>query len=419
MSDFQVKIPEFGESVTEATIASWLKNEGDTVVVDEPIAELETDKVSLELTAAESGVLSKIHHPSGAVVRVGDVVALITPGKVTQKTQSAPEKQTQPKENRVPAKQEPAAGTLPPAVAKMVAENKLDASQIQGTGKHGQLTKEDVQNHLRRKGPAPKPTTPQTEAAYPIQEAPAASHLGRPPEVKEAKEAEEVVPMTRLRQLVARRLVDAQQTAAILTTFNEVDMKAVMDIRSKYKDKFLDKYGVKPGFMSFFTKASIEALKAFPAINAEIRGTDIVYKKHFHIGIAVGGPKGLVVPVVKHADRHSLAGIELEIARLVSQLKNSTLPVSALEGGTFTISNGGVYGSMLSTPILNPPQTGILGMHNIIQRPVAHNGEIVIRPIMYLALSYDHRMVDGKEAVQFLVKIKETIEDPMRLVLEV
>ena len=411
MNEIQIKVPEFGESITEATLASWLRTEGDSVEIDEPIAELETDKVSVELVATEAGLLSKMHSKEGDVVRVGDVVATITVG--------ATQVSVQPKHNREEnqiaqqsGESAPATTTLSPAVAKMVSENNIDIANIQGTGKHNQITKEDVQNYLNtnvQSTPAKR-----VEKSVPFSSAPSPKVL-----FNVLEEQEEVVSMSRLRQVIAKRLVGVQQSAAILTTFNEVNMKAIMDIRKQYKDKFLNKHGIKPGFMSFFTKAVIQALQEFPAMNAEIRDTDIVYKKHFHIGIAVGGPKGLVVPVVKHANQYSLAEIEIEIAKLATQIKNSTLPFSALEGGTFTISNGGVYGSMLSTPILNPPQTGILGMHNIVERPVVVNGEIVIRPIMYLALSYDHRMVDGKEAVQFLVKIKETIEDPVRLVLNV
>ena len=416
MADIGIPVPGFGESITEATIASWFKNVGDHVLVDEPIAELETDKVSVELLATETGILSKINSQSGDVVKVGDIVAFITPGPApatpaTDKSQNA---ESQPDQIK---KEQPAAATIPPAASKIIAENNLEPSKIQGTGKHGQITKADALKAVdQSKAVSSTPSLngaaqSQSSASMPV--TPIAS------KTTVMEEKEEIVPMSRVRQVIAKRLVQAQQTAAILTTFNEIDMKALMDIRKKYKDQFLDKYGIKPGFMSFFTKASIEALKAFPAINAEIRDTDIVYKKHFHIGIAVGGPKGLVVPVVKHADHYSLAEIELEIARLASQVKDSTIPISALEGGTFTISNGGVYGSMLSTPILNPPQTGILGMHNIVERPVAVNGEVLIRPVMFLALSYDHRMVDGKEAVQFLVKIKELLEDPVRLLLEV
>ncbi len=401
MDHIQIKIPEFGESILEATISSWLKNEGDSVQIDEPIAELETDKVSVELVATENGILTKINSQAGDVVKVGEVVAIITPGPVLIKSNNP---SSQKKELSSTA-----TDTLPPAVLKIVAENNIDVTQIKGTGKNNQIIKEDVLNYLKQN---------KTQSKLPNNSAPTCA-MPLKSKLSSSEENSEVVPMTRLRQIIAKRLVEVQQKSAILTTFNEVDMKAIMDVRNKYKDKFLNKYNVKPGFMSFFTKAIIQALRAFPAVNAEIRNTDIIYKKYFHIGIAVGGPKGLVVPVIKHADQYSLAEIEIEIARFAVQIKNSKLPLSALEGGTFTISNGGVYGSMFSTPILNPPQTGILGMHNIIQRPVVVDGEIVIRPMMYLAFSYDHRAIDGKEAVQFLVKIKEIIEDPMRLILDV
>ena len=400
MKEVEVKIPEFGESISEATIVSWLKNEGDHVKEDEALAELETDKVSTELTAPQSGVLSKIRQSSGAVVRVGDIVAVITPG-IPKATAAL--KETSHQENIKTARTKISSSTLvlPPAVEKMVKENDIDVSLISGTGKNNQITKENVIDYLEER---------QSVSA-------AAPQIPR--RIADQKEPEEIVPMTRLRQVIAKRLVDAQQTAAILTTFNEIDMKAIIDLRKKYKEPFVEKYGVKPGFMGMFTLAVVKTLKSFPAINAEVRGTNIVYKNYYHIGIAVGGPKGLVVPVIRHADQLSLAEIEMEIERLAGKVRDGSIAIDDLEGGTFTISNGGIYGSMLSTPILNPPQTGILGMHNIVERPIAINGEIVIRPIMYIALSYDHRMVDGKEAVQFLVKIKEAIEDPMRLLLEV
>ena len=404
MKAVEIKIPEFGESITEVTIVSWLKNEGDHVEEDAPLAELETDKVSVELTAPQSGVLSKINQSAGAVVQVGDVAAIMIPGKKEAAPISSASAAKQLKEKSAIPKASSSTTVLPPAVEKMVKEKNIDISLINGTGKNNQITKEDVINHLEKTAPtvAPQMPAPQTQLKITSQE-----------------ESEEIVPMTRLRQVIAKRLVDAQQTAAILTTFNEIDMKALIDLRKKYKEPFTDKYGVKPGFMSMFTAATINALKAFPAINSEIRGTDIIYKNYYHIGIAVGGPKGLVVPALRHADQLSLAEIELEIARLANKVRDGSITVSDLEGSTFTISNGGIYGSMLSTPILNPPQTGILGMHNIVERPVVVNNEIMIRPIMYVALSYDHRMVDGKEAVQFLVKIKETIEDPLRLFLQI
>ena len=392
----EVKIPEFGESISEATIAQWLKKEGDFVKADEALATLESDKVTQELLASTAGILSKITAPVGSTVKVKQVVAHIEPTK-----EGAVPANNLPKPKPVDDIIIPAAlknNTLPPSVKNAVSEHKLDPANIEGTGKRGQITKEDVINHLSN--------SPKT-VAQAVQNTVA----------RNLEQRENIVPMTRLRQAIAQRLVSAQSTAAILTTFNEVDMKPLMDLRNKYKDQFFNTHGVKLGFMSLFTKAAVHALQMFPAINAEIRGTDIVYKNYYDIGVAVGGPKGLVVPIIRDADKLSLAGIEQEIARLAEKVKTSSITLNDMEGGTFTISNGGVYGSMLSTPILNPPQTGILGMHNIVERPVAINGQVVIRPIMYLALSYDHRMVDGKEAVQFLVKIKEIVEDPARMLL--
>ncbi|EOQ90314.1 dihydrolipoyllysine-residue succinyltransferase, E2 component of oxoglutarate dehydrogenase (succinyl-transferring) complex [Leptospira yanagawae serovar Saopaulo str. Sao Paulo = ATCC 700523] len=406
----EIKVPEMGESVTEATISAWTKKEGDAVKVDEVLAILETDKVSLEIPAPTSGVLKSISKKVGDVVHVRDIIGAIEEGAVA----SAPAGSSNPTPKAEAPAAQPNTGKvneeLPPAARKLIEENKLDASKITGTGRNGQITKEDVILYMEKGGGASKPAA----SATPSPEIPKAVVVSA-----NSGPRETVVPMTKLRQTIANRLVNAQHTAAILTTFNEVDMSPIMDLRNKYKDKFKETHGVGLGFMSLFTKAAVAALKAFPAINAEIRGTDIVYKNYYDIGVAVGGPKGLVVPVVRNADLLSFAGVEQEIARLAGKVKDGKISLEDMEGGTFSISNGGVYGSMMSTPILNPPQSGILGMHNIVKRAVVVNDQIVIRPMMYLALSYDHRIVDGKEAVQFLVKIKEMVEDPTRLLFEV
>ncbi|TGK15136.1 2-oxoglutarate dehydrogenase complex dihydrolipoyllysine-residue succinyltransferase [Leptospira fluminis] len=407
----EIKVPEMGESITEATIANWVKKEGERVEQDEVLVELETDKVTMEVPAPSAGVLQKINKKPGDTVKIKEVIGLIDP--------AATASSTPPSSSSQPAKTTPAPTssntgttneTLPPAVRKLIDDNGLNPASISGSGKNGQITKEDVLNAIANKSSS----TPAAVAA-PAKEipkaVPAASRGNLP--------RENVVPMTKLRQTIANRLVNAQHNAAHLTTFNEVDMSAVMDLRNKYKDKFKDAHNIGLGFMSFFTKAVIGALKTIPAINAEIRGTDTVYKNYYDIGVAVGGPKGLVVPIVRDADLLSFAQIESEIARLANKVKDGKIELSEMEGGTFTISNGGIYGSMMSTPILNPPQSGILGLHNIVKRAVVVNDQIVIRPMMYLALSYDHRIVDGKEAVTFLVKVKEAIEDPTRLLLEV
>lgn len=404
----EIKVPEMGESVTEATISAWTKKEGDAVKVDEVLAILETDKVSLEIPAPTSGVLKSITKKVGDVVHVRDIIGAIEEGAVA----SAPASSSAPAPKAETPATQPNTGKvneeLPPAARKLIEENKLDISKITGTGRNGQITKEDVVLFMEKGGAsAPKAATPSPE----IPKAVVVSANAGPRET--------VVPMSKLRQTIANRLVQAQHTAAILTTFNEVDMSPIMELRNKYKDKFKETHGVGLGFMSLFTKAVVAALKAYPAINAEIRGTDIVYKNFYDIGVAVGGPKGLVVPIVRNADLLSFAGVEQEIARLAGKVKDGKISLEDMEGGTFSISNGGVYGSMMSTPILNPPQSGILGMHNIVKRAVVVNDQIVIRPMMYLALSYDHRIVDGKEAVQFLVKIKEMVEDPTRLLFEV
>ncbi|AOP33342.1 dihydrolipoamide succinyltransferase [Leptospira tipperaryensis] len=409
----EIKVPEMGESITEATIANWVKKEGEQVKQDEILLELETDKATMEVPAPSSGVLQKIHKKAGDTVKVKEIIGLIDAAAVA----SAPTPSSSPASSSAQTST-PASNngnlneTLPPAVRKLIDDNGLNASSISGSGKNGQITKEDVLKAIESKTSAP--TAVAAKASAPTPEIPKAVPVASRGDLPR----ENTVPMSRLRKVIAERLVSAQHNAAILTTFNEVDMSAVMEVRNRYKDKFKEAHNVGLGFMSFFTKAAIHALKTIPAINAEIRGTDIVYKNYFDIGVAVGGPKGLVVPIVRDADLLSFAGVEQEIGRLANRVKDGKIELSEMEGGTFTISNGGIYGSMMSTPILNPPQSGILGLHNIVKRAVVVNDQIVIRPMMYLALSYDHRIVDGKEAVTFLVKVKEAIEDPTRLLLE-
>ena len=403
----EIRVPTLGESVTEATIGQWFKKPGDTVKADEPLVELETDKVTVEVPAPASGVLGEIVANEGETVEVGALLGTVGEGGGAAAAAPAPAKAAEPA--ATPAKAEPAASAAKPAVAaapsaaKMLAENKMSADQVEGSGKRGQVLKGDVIEALE-KGVKPA--------------AAAAPAAARAPSSGEDATREERVKMTRLRQTIARRLKDAQNTAAMLTTFNEVDMSAVMELRSRYKDLFEKKHGVKLGFMGFFTKAVTHALKEIPAVNAEIDGDEIVYKNFCHVGVAVGTDKGLVVPVVRDADQMSIAEIEKEIGRLGLLARDGQLSMSDMQGGTFTISNGGVYGSLMSTPILNAPQSGILGMHKIQERPMVVNGEIKVRPMMYLALSYDHRIVDGKEAVTFLVRVKDSLEDPERLVLD-
>ena len=408
----EIKIPEMGESISEATIASWFKNEGDFVEEDEALAELETDKVSLELNSPVAGVLTKVSRKTGETVAVKEIVAYVDPSATSSSDGGNSSKQEATTKETKSSIQENTANqntTLPPAAARVARETSVDASQVEGSGKRGQVLKKDIQAHVQNNAPAQSAAKPAAMVIEP-----------QKANVKRGDiERETVEPMSRLRQAIAKNLVQVQQSAAILTTFNEVNMQSVFDVRNKYKDAFLKKYGVKLGFMSFFTKAAAFALKEVRAINAEIRGTDVIYKNYYDIGVAVGGPKGLVVPVIRDADALSFSQIELEIMRLANKVKDGKIDLSDLQGGTFTITNGGIYGSMMSTPILNPPQSGILGMHNIVKRAVVENDEIVIRPMMYLALTYDHRIVDGKEAVTFLVKIKEIIEDPARLLLEV
>ncbi len=390
-----IRVPTLGESVTEATIAKWFKNEGDSVKADEPLVELETDKVTVEVPAPASGKLEKINVVAGTTVVIGALLGSIAEGAVgaTEAPKAAAPAAAAP----APAKA--AEIPLSPAVRKAVVENNLNPAEIPGTGKDGRITKGDVIATLE------KPAAPVAASA------PA-------PRPVAAAGSEERVKMSRLRQTIARRLKDAQNTAAMLTTFNEVDMTNVMAMRNQYKDVFEKKHGVKLGFMSFFVKACIQALKDVPAVNAEIDGEDMVYKNYYHVGVAVGTDKGLVVPVLRDADMLSFSGIEKTIAGYGKKARDGQLQIADMQGGTFTISNGGIYGSLMSTPILNAPQSGILGMHKIQERPIAMNGQVVIRPMMYLALSYDHRIVDGKEAVTFLVRVKETLEDPQRALLD-
>jgi 2-oxoglutarate dehydrogenase E2 component (dihydrolipoamide succinyltransferase) len=422
-----IRVPQMGESVTEGVIAQWLKAEGDEVAADEPLVEVETDKITVEVPAPAAGVLRKQAASQGATVAVGDVIGQIEEGEAAiddvgdksakaeakkaepakkaeakkaepEKAEKKAEKKAEPDKKAEPERLRPGNGQ-PAAMPSARAEARrsgVDLSAVQGSGRGGRILKEDVQKAA---------TLRPVEA---------------PPQVdRDTSERETRTPMSPLRRRVAQRLVESQNTAAILTTFNEIDMSGVMGVRAKWKDRFVEQHGVKLGFMSFFVKAAVDALKAFPPVNAEIDGDDVIYKHYYDIGVAVGGGKGLVVPVIREADRLSFAEIEKAIGDFGARAKANKLTLDELTGGTFTISNGGVYGSMLSTPIINPPQTGILGLHNIVERPVAVDGKVEIRPVMYVALSYDHRLIDGREAVQFLVRIKTLLEDPERLFLGV
>jgi len=406
-----IRVPTLGESVTEATVGKWFKQPGEAVAVDEPLVELETDKVTLEVPAPAAGVLSDIAAKTGETVGVAALLGQISEGAGAPAAKAAPpvaKAPEAPKPAPAPAAAaKPANMPLPPSVRKMAAESGIDAAKVDGSGMHGQVTKGDMMAAIERAAAAPTPAA-----------ATAAAVQMRAPSPADDAAREERVPMTRLRQTIARRLKDAQNTAAMLTTFNEVDMGAVMALRNQYKELFEKKHGVKLGFMGFFVRACIQALKEIPAVNAEIDGADIVYKNYYHIGVAVGTERGLVVPVVRDAEQMSLAGIEKAINDFGKRAREGTLKIEEMQGGTFTISNGGVYGSLMSTPILNAPQSGILGMHKIQERPVVHAGKIEARPMMYLALSYDHRIVDGREAVTFLVRVKDVLEDPARIVLD-
>ncbi len=398
----EIRVPTLGESVTEATIGKWFKKPGDAVSVDEPLVELETDKVTIEVPAPAAGVLSDIAAKDGETVAVGALLGQIKEGAGASAAKPAAAPATKAPEPPKPSADTPQA----PSVRKMAAETGVDPAKVDGSGKDGRVTKGDMMAAIERAAASPTPV-PQTAAA-----------VARAPSPADDASREERVKMTRLRQTIARRLKEAQSTAAMLTTFNEVDMSVVMGLRNQYKDQFEKRHGVKLGFMGFFARACVAALKEIPAVNAEIDGTDIIYKNYYHIGVAVGTEKGLVVPVVRDADHKSLAEIEKTISDFGRRARDGALKIEEMQGGTFTISNGGVYGSLMSTPILNAPQSGILGMHKIQERPMAVAGKIEIRPMMYLALSYDHRIVDGREAVTFLVKVKDVLEDPARLVLD-
>ncbi|MDA0837274.1 MAG: 2-oxoglutarate dehydrogenase complex dihydrolipoyllysine-residue succinyltransferase [Planctomycetota bacterium] len=448
----ELRVPSAGESITEVQVEEWLKQEGDRIELDEPIVVLESDKAGMELPSPAAGTLKQILKQAGETVNVGEVLGILEEG--VAELESSKDQERIPTEmileatreddqtgisttklNAADIEQQPESGpgnqaaleaVTMPAASRAAAEEGVNVSDIQGTGRGGRVLKEDVQRH--KAGGQPEPAPPQAPAT------PQAGPVSPKPDPKPAPEAlpetqtgidpdagreTEVVPMSRLRRTIANRLVEAQQTAALLTTFNEVNMSAVMSLRKEHQEAFVKKYGIKLGFMSFFVKAVVDGLKRLPAINAQIQGTDIVYHNYFDIGIAVGGGKGLVVPVIRNAERLSFAEIELTISEYATRARENRISVAELSGGTFTISNGGIYGSMLSTPIVNPPQSGILGMHAIQERPVAVDGEVVIRPMMYLALTYDHRIVDGQEAVTFLKRVKECIENPARMLIEV
>jgi 2-oxoglutarate dehydrogenase E2 component (dihydrolipoamide succinyltransferase) len=413
----EIRVPTLGESVTEATIGRWFKKAGDAVAVDEPLVELETDKVTIEVPAPSAGTLGEIIAKDGETVAVGALLGQINDGAVAAKPAAAPapaKAAAPPPAAPAPAapaaaapKAPPPDGSLAPSVRKLSAESGIDASTVPGSGKDGRVTKGDMLAAIEKAASAPTPVNQ-----------PAAAVQVRAPSPADDAAREERVKMTRLRQTIARRLKDVQNTAAMLTTFNEVDMTEVMKLRAQYKDVFEKKHGSKLGFMGFFTKAVVQALKDIPAVNAEIDGTDLIYKNYYHIGVAVGTDRGLVVPVVRDCDHKSIAEIEKSIADYGRRARDGQLKIDEMQGGTFTITNGGIYGSLMSTPILNAPQSGILGMHKIQERPMVVGGKIEARPMMYLALSYDHRVIDGKEAVTFLVRVKESLEDPARLVLD-
>jgi 2-oxoglutarate dehydrogenase E2 component (dihydrolipoamide succinyltransferase) len=410
----EIRVPALGESVTEAIVGKWFKNAGDAVAVDEPLVELETDKVTVEVPAPVAGVLGEIRVAEGATVAVGAVLGAISNGAAAASAKPAAKPASPQAAAAAPVA---AKSEMPPSPAarKKLAEAGLDAAGIVGSGKRGQVLKEDVPAPSAKKADAPAPAAAPAKGSAPM---PVPVQNLRLPSVANDAAREERVRMTKLRQTIAQRLKDAQNTAAMLTTFNDVDMSAVMKLRSEYKELFEKRHGVKLGFMGFFVKACLQALKEIPAVNAEIDGNEMVYKNYYHIGVAVGTERGLVVPVVREADRMSLAEIEAQITDFGKRAREGKLGIEDMQGGTFTITNGGVYGSLMSTPILNAPQSGILGMHRIEERAVVRNGQVVARPMMYLALSYDHRIVDGKEAVAFLVRVKECLEDPQRFILE-
>ncbi len=418
----EIRVPTLGESVTEATIGRWFKKPGEAVAVDEPLVELETDKVTIEVPAPAGGTLSDIIAKDGETVAVGALLGQISEGggsaakKDATKAVEAKAEPSKAEDKKAEAKTEskdsgdkkqPPNDVQAPSVKKLGAESGVDPAGVAGSGKDGRVTKGDMLAAIEKAASSPTPVNQ-----------PAAAVQVRAPSPADDAAREERVKMTRLRQTIARRLKDVQNTAAMLTTFNEVDMSHMMALRTQYKDLFEKKHGAKLGFMGFFTKACVQALKEIPAVNAEIDGTDLIYKNYYHIGVAVGTDKGLVVPVVRDCDHKSIADIEKSIADFGKRARDGQLKIDEMQGGTFTITNGGVYGSLMSTPILNAPQAGILGMHKIQERPVAIGGKVEVRPMMYLALSYDHRVIDGKEAVTFLVRVKEGLEDPARLVLD-
>jgi 2-oxoglutarate dehydrogenase E2 component (dihydrolipoamide succinyltransferase) len=403
----EIRVPTLGESVTEATIGKWFKKAGDAVAVDEPLVELETDKVTIEVPAPAAGVLSEIAVKDGETVAVGAVLGQIKEGAGAPAAKAAPAAAKPAAAAPAPAAAKAPDGPLAPSVRKLSAESGVDAATVPGTGKDGRVTKGDMLAAIERAAAQPTPVA-----------ASAAAVQVRAPSPADDAAREERVRMTRLRATIAKRLKDAQNTAAMLTTFNEVDMGHVMALRTQYRDLFEKKHGVKLGFMGFFVRACVQALKEIPAVNAEIDGPDIIYKNYYHLGIAVGTEKGLVVPVVRDCDQKSLADIEKGIADFGRRARDGSLKIDDMQGGTFTITNGGIYGSLMSTPILNAPQSGILGMHKIQERPMVVGGKVEVRPMMYLALSYDHRLVDGREAVTFLVRVKEGLEDPARLILD-
>jgi 2-oxoglutarate dehydrogenase E2 component (dihydrolipoamide succinyltransferase) len=422
----EIRVPTLGESVTEATIGRWFKKAGDAVAVDEPLVELETDKVTIEVPAPSAGTLGEIVAKDGETVAVGALLGQINEGGAAAKPAAPPAKADAPAKAAAPPaapaaaapaaaaaapapaqKTPPADAPLAPSVRKISAESGIDAATVPGSGKDGRVTKGDMLAAIEKAASAPTPVNQ-----------PAAAVQVRAPSPADDASREERVKMTRLRQTIARRLKEVQNTAAMLTTFNEVDMSHIMAMRAQYKDVFEKKHGSKLGFMGFFTKACVQALKDIPAVNAEIDGTDLIYKNYYHVGVAVGTDKGLVVPVVRDCDQKSIAEIEKSIADFGKRARDGQLKIDEMQGGTFTITNGGIYGSLMSTPILNAPQSAILGMHKIQERPMAIAGKVEIRPMMYLALSYDHRVIDGKEAVTFLVRVKESLEDPARLVLD-
>ena len=422
MAIIEVKVPQLSESVAEATMLQWHKKVGEAVARDENLIDIETDKVVLELPAPSAGVIVEVIKGDGSTVVAGEVIAKIdteaTAGAVATPAAGAA-KAADPvaTASSTPAASNTSSGVAMPAAAKMLADNKMSTSQVAGTGKDGRVTKGDVINALQNK-PAAAPAVAPAAAASAAAPKPALQQVAVPANLNLANRPEERVPMSRLRARIAERLLQSQATNAILTTFNEVNMLPVMDLRNKYKDKFEKEHGVKLGFMSFFVKAAVAALKKYPILNASIDGNDVVYHGYFDIGIAVGSPRGLVVPILRDVDQMSIAEIEKKIAEFGVKAKDGKLTLDELTGGTFSISNGGVFGSMLSTPIINPPQSAILGVHATKDRPVVENGQIVIRPINYLAMSYDHRIIDGREAVLGLVAMKEALEDPARLLLD-